>query len=215
MRKIVIFGGTSEGRQLAEELAEKHVAVTVSVATEYGEQLLASSEYLRVHTGRMDEARMKQFLMDEQPELIIDATHPYASVVSQTVKKACQEIGMKVVRLARDAKPREAVIENYEKVHFVGSATQAGQLAETLKGTIFVSTGSKELRALAGEISEKGRLIVRVLPSKESIACCEEAGIGAGQLIGMQGPFSVELNAAMFREKHAKILITKASGAQG
>ncbi|MDD6039234.1 MAG: precorrin-6Y C5,15-methyltransferase (decarboxylating) subunit CbiT, partial [bacterium] len=47
------------------------------------------------------------------------------------------------------------------------------------------------------------------------IACCEEAGIGAGQLIGMQGPFSVELNAAMFREKHAKILITKASGAQG
>lgn len=215
MRKTVIFGGTSEGRQLAEELAKAHVATTVSVATEYGEQLLASSEYIRVHTGRMDETQMKQFLKEEQPELVIDATHPYASVVSQTVNAVCLDLGMKVVRLAREANSSEDVIENYEKVHFVDCAKQAGEVARLMEGSVFVSTGSKELQELAGEMDDKDRLVVRVLPSKESLACCEKAGMKAGQLIGMQGPFSAELNAAMFREKHAKILITKASGIQG
>jgi precorrin-6x reductase len=59
------------------------------------------------------------------------------------------------------------------------------------------------------------RLIARVLPSVESIELCLEAGILPSHIICMQGPFSHEMNLAMFRDMKAKILVTKESGASG
>ena len=47
MNSILLFAGTTEGRQLAEALKDQPVHLTVSVATEYGETLIAPAENIR------------------------------------------------------------------------------------------------------------------------------------------------------------------------
>ena len=81
-KQVIIFAGTTEGRTISEYLASCKVPVTACVATEYGETLLTENEYLKVHAGRMDQEEIAAFIREKGAELVIDATHPYAAVVS-------------------------------------------------------------------------------------------------------------------------------------
>lgn len=83
MDKILLFAGTTEGRNLAEFLEKNQIPTEVCVATQYGETLLEEGKYLHVHAGRLDETEMEQQIQKQQITLVIDATHPYAVIVSQ------------------------------------------------------------------------------------------------------------------------------------
>ncbi len=215
---IVLFAGTSEGRRLALHCAAEGRQVIVCVATEYGEQVLPDDENIRVHCGRMDEQEMHDFLRQEQMQpgaghvIVIDATHPYAVLVSQTLHRVCEDCGIEYVRLMREA---EMDTVNDTRVHLVDTIAQAADLAEHMDGNIFLATGSKELATFVQGISDHSRVYVRVLPSLESMELCERAGIGGKQIICMQGPFSQELNQAMYAHVGARILVTKESGQPG
>ena len=76
--KILIFAGTTEGRELAEFLSEREVEAEISVATEYGETLLSPGPFLKIHQGRMEEGEMEAFFREEEIGTVVDATHPYA-----------------------------------------------------------------------------------------------------------------------------------------
>ena len=86
MTKVLLFAGTTEGRQIAEGCRGKNVELTVSVATEYGETLIEPADNVRVVSGRRDEDGMAALLRDTGAELIVDATHPYAAEVTRALK---------------------------------------------------------------------------------------------------------------------------------
>ena len=88
-RRIWIAAGTTEGRRLAEELARKNWEIFVTVATEYGASLVEAGEHVTVFDKRLDEADMRRFLDDCAPDLVVDATHPYAAVVTETLRRVC------------------------------------------------------------------------------------------------------------------------------
>ena len=88
-RCIWIIGGTSEGRGLVKELAALDIEIYVSVATLYGAGLIEEHNNVKVLPERMDLTAMCSFLAEHKPDCVIDATHPYATVVTQTVKEAC------------------------------------------------------------------------------------------------------------------------------
>ena len=102
MADIVIFGGTSEGRKLAESFCEMNVQVHICVATEYGADLLPKHSHLHVHTGRMDAARMEEFLMALSADYCLDATHPYAVEVTENICQACHRRGIPYIRVPRE-----------------------------------------------------------------------------------------------------------------
>ena len=208
-KKIVVFAGTTEGRLLAERLAASGVEVIACVATEYGEKLMPEQSCLQVHSGRMDAEEMADFLQRKMPHLVVDATHPYAQVVSETVKKVCEELHMEYVRLLR---PAGAALLADERIHIVEDAKAAARLAKQMSGNIFLTTGSKELAVFVETISDFSRLYARVLSTEEPFEICRELGFEGKQLICMQGPFSKELNRAMYTHVDAKILVTKESG---
>ena len=87
MDKILLFAGTTEGRNLAEFLEKNQIPTEVCVATQYGETLLEEGKYLHVHVGRLDEKEMEQQIQKQQITLVIDATHPYAVIVSQNIRR--------------------------------------------------------------------------------------------------------------------------------
>lgn len=217
MRKKVeylIFAGTSEGRQLAEFLQEHQIPAEICVATEYGEELLPETEEIRVHTGRMTETEMEEhirILEKEGLRAVIDATHPHAAEVTANIRQACAQTGMDYRRLLRG----QIDLSAYEHLVTFPDCESAANWLETQNGSIFLTTGMKELPMIAAHISDKSRLYARVLPQPEIFPLAEELGLTKKQLICMQGPFSRALNVAMFREVKASFLLTKESGNAG
>ena len=107
--KVVIFGGTTEGRQLAGYLIQlnkqpkvQKIQVHVCVASEYGAQVLPEDDALKVHVGRLEQADMQEFLQEVQADICVDATHPYAVIVTQNIYQACKMVGVPYVRVRRE-----------------------------------------------------------------------------------------------------------------
>ena len=287
--KVIIFGGTTEGRELARILADRGALVTVSVATELGEEMLRdiSSEeepgHFRTLVGRMNVEDMQRTLKGF--DICYDATHPYAVEVTANLREACRKTGTEYIRVIRkeaessgpDREPKalretefvqgsevirksetahrfeavrksEAVqnsetdqyletvrqseiaqssgtvpesefgqqskaVQKSDSVIVVQSAADAAAYLLETEGNIFLTTGSKELRAYA-EIPRE-RLYVRVLPTHDSIAACEAAGIPHRNIIAMFGPFSQRMNEAMLEQYHISYLVTKEAGRNG
>ena len=99
--KIVIFGGTTEGRELSGLLSAAGASVTVCVATEYGEKEQESVPGVVIRTGPLNAAEKQALLHDAA--LCVDATHPYARHVSESVKAACEAAEVEYIRLLRPA----------------------------------------------------------------------------------------------------------------
>ena len=208
MADLILFGGTSEGRELAELSRDLNIDCIVCVATDYGESLLEESGSLRVHTGRLDKDGMIALIRAESPQLVLDATHPYADKVSETVIAACSECRVRYGRVQRE-KEDHGAFKDFSDVR---------ELAEYLDGTdgvVFSSLGTKEAAALSGVKGASERIWLRVLPSIDGLRTCLEAGFPAKHIICMQGPFSADLNEAMFRACGAQILLTKDTGSAG
>ena len=233
LEKILIFGGTTEGRKAAEHLLAQGVPCTVSVATSYGREVLAPHPLLTIHVGRMDREAMAQMMQNEKFCCVVDATHPHAQIVSAEIAAACRQAGLPCIRLQREETGTEALkggktaetsgseeaAENGRThagaCYYVDDAEEAGKFLSALPGHILVTTGSKELGRFVRALGDPARITARVLPSEESLRACGEAGLSGRQIIALQGPFDTEMNCAMIHHAGARWLLTKDSGAAG
>ena len=209
MNKAVIFGGTAEGRRLAEYYKDKDMAVTLCVATDYGESLIEKGENVSVRSGRMTEIQMEEFLLEQKPKAVIDATHPYAAEVTDNIKNACQSLNLEYVRVVR-----EKDAENQDCMVF-DSIDEIVRYLNTVEGNILLTTGSKELKSYFGIKDRESRVFVRVLPLASVMNHVEELGYKGRNVICMQGPFTEEVNIAMMKMLDIKFLVTKDTGASG
>lgn len=217
--KILVFAGTTEGRRIAEYLNETGADTYVSAATEYGGRLLEEYQNLHLLTGRMDEDEITAFLNEKEIDLVVDATHPFAVLVTGNVKRACDRADVQYLRCLREeehlSEDIEPVDDTDSTVVWVDSVKQAVEYLNNVKGNIFVSTGSKELGLYTELEDYKERCYARVLSVWESVKKSMELGFDGKHLIAMQGPFSKELNIAMLRQTKADYFVTKESGKTG
>ncbi len=210
MKEILIYSGTTEGRKLAELLCSKEIPVTVCVATQYGETVMEKRPGLTIHQGRMSVEEMRRLTEEGDFLAVIDATHPFATVVSEHIRESLKDTKTRYLRLKRDT----AYAKGREEIQcFKDHAACVEALSKT-EGNILLTTGSKELSVYT-KADLSPRLYVRVLPAAESIALCQQHGITGKQIIAMQGPFSVKLNEAMIDEYEIRWLVTKESGESG
>ena len=86
---------------------------------------------------------------------------------------------------------------------------------EGTEGNILLTTGSKELGKYTALSDAGERIYARVLSLPSVMETCKGYGFEGKHLIGMQGPFSMELNAAMLRQFDCKYLVTKDTGKAG
>ena len=204
--KICIFAGTTEGRKLAFLLKDA-ADVTACVATEYGQVLLDGIEGITVHSGRMDSEQMLAFFKANCFGMIIDATHPYAHIVTDNIAYASEKAGIPLTRILRE---KESYIPG---AVYVSSAIKAKEYLAGCDGNIFITTGAKELIDFSG--LDMSSVWARVLPVSDSLIACEKAGIPTSHIIAAQGPFTEELNRAQLKMIDAKYIVTKSSGTAG
>ena len=202
--KFVIFSGTTEGRTLSQALAETGAEVIVCVASAYGQEEQGIFPGVTVCIGPFSPEEKAELL--KGAVLCIDATHPYAGHIKQSVREACEKAQVPYVRLQR----AESAAENAVTVD---TAEQAAEFLAKREGNILLTTGAKELSAFSP--LDPQRLYPRILPSHESLSVCETAGIPHRNIIAMQGPFTREMNEAILRMYSIRYLVTKESGEAG
>ncbi len=242
---VLIFGGTTEGRVLAEAAVNGGAHVVLSVATDYGEEVLEDiqdMEGIDIHKGHLDTGKMISLIDDVKPCVVFDATHPYAEEVTASVSAAAAAAGVKYVRIRRDigaqaadpagsaapvpdvkAAPDTPDISDISTgaaggaadIIYVPDVSAAAAVLNRTAARAFITTGSRGAAAFGRVKDAENRLTIRVLPSEEAVKLCREAGFKGKNIICMQGPFSAELNEAMFRAAGAEILVTKSSGKTG
>lgn len=208
MKKVLVFAGTTEGRELAELLADSNIKCSVCVATDYALELM-NDKRLDVHCGRLTEEEMEVLMRDGKFDVVVDATHPYAQIVSQNVRQAADMESISLIRLRRSTESAEEGFVSF-KTHEECSAWLSLQT-----GNILLTTGSKDLGSYAKNETIKNHLFVRVLPGEESIRLCTANGITGRQIIAMQGPFSAQMNECILREYSIDWMVTKISGHAG
>ena len=208
MYKVIVFAGTTEGYEISRFLSENQLPVLACVATEYGSKSLQENSCLHVQAGRLDEQQMRDLFFREKPELVLDATHPYAAEVTQNIRKACEETGVSYTRILRTGSEQQ-------NAFYVRDAKEAAEYLEGTEGNVLLTTGSKELAVFTSVSDYNKRLFARVLSLPSVIESCQALGFEGRNLIAMQGPFSKELNQAMLEQYQCKYLVTKDSGKAG
>ena len=220
MKKILVFGGTTEGRAVAELLSENKVECDVCVATEYGEMVMEEMPCVHVKPGRLDAGDIAKLVGSGEYCAVIDATHPFAVEVSANIRQGVCSAGAKIplIRFERNTKLGVKLDDDGSVVYFDDVATCVDALEkalELIEGKILLTTGSKELGAFCRSDALRKKLVVRVLPGLESIRLCYDAGLEGKQIIAMQGPFSEQMNRAIIKEYGISVLVTKESGKTG
>ncbi len=212
MSELLLFAGTTEGRELAEFLERQGMSCHICVATEYGEALLDHEATChKIHAGRLTAPEMEQMMREYAITDVVDATHPYAAVVSDNIRAAAEAAGSSYLRLLRDSSAEEGG----ESVKWVDSVDAAIEWLSGTQGGILAATGSKELHKYTRLPNWQDRVFARILSTKESMLIADDLGFQGKHLICMQGPFSEELNVAMLKSTGARYLVTKESGKTG
>ena len=209
MSEIIVFAGTTEGCDISNFLAEHQIHVLACVATDYGSTSLKENDYLKIHAGRLTEPEMEALLNEKKPEMVLDATHPYAAEVTENIRTACQNTGLEYRRVLREAGAYQ------DQAVYVPDTQAAIEFLEGTEGNILLTTGSKELGKYTALSDAGERIYARVLSLPSVMETCKGYGFEGKHLIGMQGPFSMELNAAMLRQFDCKYLVTKDTGKAG
>ena len=228
MYNICVFAGTTEGRRIIEFLSHQEVKVTACVATEYGKELLTPADNLDISARRLPVDEIIKLFETEHFNMVIDATHPYAQSITESIASACGKCNIRYIRLIRaESKITDSAADvqlqslaqnkadSLANVIFVSDAGEAARFLNTCEGNILLTTGSKEIAKFSQIDGFADRVYARVLPMEDSIRLCREAGLKPAHILAMQGPFSEEMDMAMLRFVSAGWMVTKDGGTAG
>ncbi|MCX8131191.1 MAG: cobalt-precorrin-6A reductase [Clostridia bacterium] len=211
MARIMVIAGTADARELISELLKHGTEVLATVATGYGRELLDTHPKLEVNTGKLNSPEMKTLISDRRIDCIVDASHPFAREVSVNAIEAGNEEGIPYIRFERACLNTE--VDNIIRVKdFEAASYEASKIA----GNIFLTIGTNNLKYFKEKLPDfSKRVFARILPDSRMILKCEEAGLTAGNIMAIKGPFSVEMNLEMLKHCNASAIVTKESGETG
>ena len=186
---LLVFGGTTEGRKAAEVLEEAGSPYFYSTKT--GEQELAL-RHGTVISGAMDAVAIESFCLEHSIRLLIDAAHPFATQLHQTIAQVTESLQIPVIRYERIYPPRDVDItwiDDYSQV-------------PTDIHTLLATTGVQSICKLK-YLEEQGiRIYYRILPRESSMALAKAQGARDEQLCFYEdsSQITVEAEAILLKE---------------
>lgn len=206
-----VFSGTSDGNALSRAIADAGRAVVVSSASDYGnEQAQQAAPGVATVSGRLGVERRRELLSGSRASAIVDATHPYASEMSQQLMALAEELALPYLRYERPASG------SAHPAIRCADSDAAAKLALTKGKRVFLATGSKELhRFLAADAEKQQQWFVRLAPDPQHLQRALDLGIPRSRICAMQGPFSQAANEALWRDWGIDCVISKDGGEAG
>lgn len=196
-KRILILGGTGDARGLAGQLVEAGHQVISSLAGVTAKPMLPAGD---VRIGGFGGAKgLADYAMGERIDLIIDATHPFAAVISANAVEAAAIGGVSLVRLLRPA----WVAQDGDV--WISARDTADALSKIEAGACaFITIGRKEIGQFAGrdDIQVVARMIEAPDPSMPDNC----------KIILARPPFPVEDETALMRDEGVSVMVSKNAG---
>ncbi len=210
------MAGTSDAVRIIGKLSEhEYLEVIATTTTRYGGDLALSAGADECIVGRMGVQEIVDFVDVNKIDLLVDATHPFASEASLNALKSAHKSGIKYMRFERSS----IKIPDNDHVYEVSSFEEAAinvmkMIKGNINGRIMHLAGVSTLQNMIKRINPQF-IVVRVLPMVYSVKKCLEIGIHRENIIAMQGTFSKEFNKALMKEYAIEVVVTKESGESG
>jgi precorrin-6A/cobalt-precorrin-6A reductase len=195
--RVLILGGTGEGRELAAELVAAGVDVLSSLAGRVRDPRLPDGP-VRVG-GFGGAAGLAEFVRGERITAVIDATHPFAGAITANAAQAAAlaEVPLLVLR-----RPAWEAAPSWDLVADIGAAAAA---VRAWPGeSVFLTTGRRDLGVFAPD--DRHRFLVRAVDPPDGPVPPRMT------LVLDRGPYTVEGESALMREHGVGLLVTKNSG---
>ncbi len=184
---VLVFGGTTEGRKAIEALEE--AGSTFYYSTKTGEQEVTLHHGIRID-GAMDKETMTSFCQEHDIKLMVDAAHPFAEVLHQTVAEVARLMDIPAIRFERIYPQRDMDIvwlNDYEDA-----------VQKIMGKTLLATTGVQSISRLK-PLEEKGmKVVYRILSRESSIRLAHEQGATDEQLCFY--PDTHEADAILMKE---------------
>ena len=186
---ILVFGGTTEGRKAVEVLEEGGSPYFYSTKT--GEQDITLHHGQRID-GALDAEAMQTFCDEHDIRLIIDAAHPFASQLHQTIAQVSESLNIPTIRYER------IYPEHDSEITWIDDYSQIPHDIHSLLATTGVQSISK-LKPL--EVAGI-KVFYRILNRESSIALAQKQGASPEQLCYYEDPqdIPVEAEAILLKE---------------
>ena len=200
---ILVFGGTTEGRKAVEVLEEGGSPYFYSTKT--GEQEITLHHGQRID-GALDAEAMLAFCREHDIRLIVDATHPFASQLHQTIAQVAAQLDLPVVRYERIYLPRDPDIIWIDDYKDLTShrRTNGNPLTSHLSPltSILSTTGVQSIAKLKPLEADGIKLFYRILNRESSINLALKQGATKDQLCFYDDPadIPVEADAILLKE---------------
>jgi precorrin-6A/cobalt-precorrin-6A reductase len=209
---IFALCGTSDARELAIQIQQNGYELLTSVVTDNAAKSLEEAG-LPARVGRLTADEMVSLIRQKGVRVIVDASHPFAEEAHKNAILAAQQADIPYIRYERAS----LLYGDHPKLSVVSSYEEAALEAKRRKGSIMLTTGSKTLHIFAKHLigDPEIRLVARMLPRKDNMEKCEELEVEQKNIIAMQGPFTREMNEALYRQYGTTLMVTKESGKIG
>jgi precorrin-6A/cobalt-precorrin-6A reductase len=198
--KLLILGGTTEAAALADRLADRSdLDVTLSLA---GRTSRPKPAPVPTRVGGFGGAEGLQAWIEASGiDAVIDATHPFAAVISRNAAAACAALGRPLLALRR---PPWTAAERDRWIEVADMEDAVAALGETPR-RVFLTIGRLDLAPFAA--APWHRYVVRTIePIGDALP-----GPGGGDHPGSR-PFDEAQECALMRAHGVDILVTKHSG---
>ena len=198
--RILILGGTAEARRLAERLGGRSdLAVTLSLA---GRTAAPARQPVPVRIGGFGGADgLADYLSAERIDALVDATHPYAAVISANAARAARSTGVPLLALRRP--PWLPVSgDRWIEVEDVSSAVTALGAAPR---RVFLALGRKELAPFVS--APQHHYLVRSVDPVDPPLAVPRAAYVTGR-----GPFTESDDRVLLSAHGIEVVVAKNSG---
>ncbi len=207
---ILVLGGTSESRDIVQELIQKNIPLVYAATTRI---IDIQSDLVTQITARLTVVTLEDLVHSQNIQCIVDATHPFATEITTLAIDMAKSKSVQYIRFERE------ILENVNSNDYITKADsieKAASICQNNGGNILSVVGTRLLPLLCSNILDfKNNLFVRVLPVSSSLATCEELGIHPSHIIAMQGPFDSDFNLYLLNKLAINTMLTKESGDRG
>ena len=177
-KNVWILSGTSDGPIITNKLLELNYSVFASVLTYKAGQAYIENPKLQIITGRLNNKdQIINFINKNKITCVVDATHPFAVIISKNLNNACKEINTPLLLFER-----KSLLNNNNNFFYIDNLRDINNVDIENKN-ILLAIGSRFLNDTANYYMNcKANVFTRVLPTYESItkafgSCIKNANI--------------------------------------
>jgi precorrin-6A/cobalt-precorrin-6A reductase len=198
--RILILGGTTEARRLGERLAVRaDLAVTLSLA---GRTAAPAAQPVPVRVGGFGGAEgLADYLANRKIDVLVDATHPYAAIISANAVGAARRAGIPLLALRRPGWVPVAGDRWIEVADIAGAMRALGNASRR----VFLALGRKEIEPFAD--APQHRYLVRSIDPVVPPLAVPHAIYITGR-----GPFDEATERILLKQHRVELVVAKNSG---